>query len=349
MPNKSPAFQFYPQDWLADINVQMMTAEEESAYIRLICYCWLQGAIPADEQKLALLIKGGSTTVAATVSAYFEPHPTNKDLLIHPRLEYEREKQRDWSDKSSFAGKKSHTARLARREKKAQNPQKLNKLNGGCNLVATKPQPNLNQTSDVGCNLVATKPQPNLNQTSDVGCNLVATKPQPNLNSSSSSSSSSSNKNKDSCAEVNSAPTIPTPKVAGSLPLIDGTDYEITIPDMEQWQEFYPAIDVKQQLMSMKSWLLANPKNKKTRSGITRFIDRWLRDEQNRAPRVNGGMNGLAGNRSQQRTDGNIAAARAAMEEFANEAADGAGRVASGVGEQRDVSGVCGEIMETPG
>jgi Protein of unknown function (DUF1376)/DnaB-like helicase C terminal domain len=56
----SPAFQFYPADYLADANVQMMTLEEEGAYIRLLSYCWREGTIPADNASLSRLCKGAS-------------------------------------------------------------------------------------------------------------------------------------------------------------------------------------------------------------------------------------------------------------------------------------------------
>ena len=73
------------------------------------------------------------------------------------------------------------------------------------------------------------------------------------------------------------------------LPLIDGTEYLITAAQLAEWQEIFPAIDVAQQLRTMRSWLIANPKNRKTRSGILRFVHGWLSKEQNRAPRVAGG------------------------------------------------------------
>jgi hypothetical protein len=116
---KSPAFQFYPQDWLSDINVVAMSAEEESAYIRLICYCWLQGSIPNNDEYLAKLIKGGSTTVVGVVKRCFHPHPNDETLLVHPRLEREREKQREWSRKSAAGGQESQKVQRDRRKVKA--------------------------------------------------------------------------------------------------------------------------------------------------------------------------------------------------------------------------------------
>lgn len=103
----------------------------------------------------------------------------------------------------------------------------------------------------------------------------------------SSSSSSSPSVLKDDCSALDSAAPIVPGRLAGTLPLNDGTDYEITEDAVTEWSELYPAVDVKQQLRNMKGWFFGNPKNRKTRSGINRTIHNWLKTEQNKAPRVN--------------------------------------------------------------
>ena len=50
---KSPAFQFYPKDFLADSNVARMSNTEVGIYTRLLCYCWLEGALPLETEALA--------------------------------------------------------------------------------------------------------------------------------------------------------------------------------------------------------------------------------------------------------------------------------------------------------
>lgn len=95
-----------------------MSAEEESAYIRLICYCWLQGSIPSDDEYLAKLIKGGSTAVVRAVKRCFHAHPDDETLLVHPRLERERDKQREWSRKSAAGGQESQKVQRDRRKVK---------------------------------------------------------------------------------------------------------------------------------------------------------------------------------------------------------------------------------------
>lgn len=82
------------------------------------------------------------------------------------------------------------------------------------------------------------------------------------------------------CAEVNPAPPVAT------LTLVDGTVYGITEDDYRKDCTAYPAVNVKQQYLAMERWLDSNPKNRKTLSGIRRFINSWLSKEQNRAGRT---------------------------------------------------------------
>ena len=67
------------------------------------------------------------------------------------------------------------------------------------------------------------------------------------------------------------------------LPLNDGTEYEITKEQVDDWSNLYPAVDVMQQLRSMRGWLLSNPKNRKTKRGINGFVTTWLSKHQDRA------------------------------------------------------------------
>ncbi len=110
---KPPAFQFYAAEYLADEHVQLMTLEEEGAYIRLLSFCWREGSIPSDLNALSRLCKGGSTTMLAMVLKRFQPSD-NGERLIHPRLETERLKQQEWRAKSAQGGKAS-----ARKRKQA--------------------------------------------------------------------------------------------------------------------------------------------------------------------------------------------------------------------------------------
>jgi uncharacterized protein YdaU (DUF1376 family) len=105
--NRPPAFQFYPGDWLSNANVSMMSLEEEGAYIRLLCHCWIEGYLPNDDAKLSMLSKGASTTVVSLVRQRFQPSADDPHILINPRLDRERQKQLAWREKSSVGGRKS--------------------------------------------------------------------------------------------------------------------------------------------------------------------------------------------------------------------------------------------------
>lgn len=82
----------------------------------------------------------------------------------------------------------------------------------------------------------------------------------------------------DVCAEL---PGSPPP--AAVLPLVDGSDFPIAQETVDELSGLYPAVDVDQQLRNMRGWLLANPKNRKTKAGIMRFVNSWLAREQNQA------------------------------------------------------------------
>jgi len=129
MINKSPAFQFYPGDFLSDENVISMTFEERGIYITLLCSCWIQGSIPADPDKIMRLLPGYSNEngVPNQVLECFKEMEGDSKRLVHHRLEKERNKQDEWREKSSQAGKKSAEIR-----------QNKAKLKGGSNLVEPK-------------------------------------------------------------------------------------------------------------------------------------------------------------------------------------------------------------------
>lgn len=75
----------------------------------------------------------------------------------------------------------------------------------------------------------------------------------------------------------------PDSKLFIELPLIDKTGYPIYEKDIETWKTIYPAVNIEQEIRNMFGWLDSNPKNRKTKSGIRRFINSWLSRSQNTA------------------------------------------------------------------
>jgi uncharacterized protein YdaU (DUF1376 family) len=92
--NAPPAFLFYPKDYLADVNVVLMPLETEAAYWRLICHCWIEGSLPNDPARLAVLVRLTPEAFAAriwpAIAACFTVDDAGR--LRHPRLERERAK-----------------------------------------------------------------------------------------------------------------------------------------------------------------------------------------------------------------------------------------------------------------
>lgn len=66
------------------------------------------------------------------------------------------------------------------------------------------------------------------------------------------------------------------------LTLNDKSEYAVYEEDVLEWRGLYPAVNILQELRNMKGWLNANPKNRKTKGGMGRFINGWLSREQNR-------------------------------------------------------------------
>jgi hypothetical protein len=68
------------------------------------------------------------------------------------------------------------------------------------------------------------------------------------------------------------------------LILKDGTLHRVPQEKIEGWKELYRAIDVTAELKLAKAWCLSNPQKRKTKTGITRFINLWLAKANKNAP-----------------------------------------------------------------
>lgn len=96
---KSPAFQFYPADWLADERLAVASLEVEGAYIRLLAYAWREGSIPADVATASALCKNAPQEVIEAALRFFIPDARDPSRLVNKRMEDEREKQKAYRDK----------------------------------------------------------------------------------------------------------------------------------------------------------------------------------------------------------------------------------------------------------
>ena len=63
------------------------------------------------------------------------------------------------------------------------------------------------------------------------------------------------------------------------LPLKDGSEFAITDEFMVDLKSTFSNKNVEDELKKMRSWLIANPQKRKTKTGIKRFINGWLSRE----------------------------------------------------------------------
>lgn len=126
---RSPAFQFYPKDFLTDSNVVVMSLQERGAYITLICQCWIEGDIPADPARLSRLCGvpiASFRKLWPALAPCFRPLRRDADRLVHPRLERERQKQIEFRDGQSERGVKGAAARWRKHSAAIETPPKQN-------------------------------------------------------------------------------------------------------------------------------------------------------------------------------------------------------------------------------
>jgi hypothetical protein len=84
--------------------------------------------------------------------------------------------------------------------------------------------------------------------------------------------------------EEDIAPTSDEVRPVVSFPLSKaGEEYAICQAKCDELAKCYPAVDLVSELGKMRGWLLGNPKKRKTRTGIGRFIANWLSQAQDDA------------------------------------------------------------------
>ncbi len=106
---KSPAFQFYVQDFLS--GVKFFSAEETGAYILLLCEQWDSGFIENNE-KILKKITGISSKKLEKVLEKFEK---KENKLINKRLEFEYLKKMTFVDSCRAGGEASAKKRAEER------------------------------------------------------------------------------------------------------------------------------------------------------------------------------------------------------------------------------------------
>lgn len=107
---KSPAFQFYPTDFLAG-RVATYSLEEVGAYIMLLSFDWSLNGLPIERENLARLLRVNTRKFDALWRVVGSQFVEQNGRYFNPRLQLEREKQAEWREKSSKGGKASAAKR----------------------------------------------------------------------------------------------------------------------------------------------------------------------------------------------------------------------------------------------
>jgi uncharacterized protein YdaU (DUF1376 family) len=105
---KTPAFQFYPKDWLTDDKVQAMSLSERGLYITLLCHAWLHGSIPDTESALSRITNVRKDVFRRLWKGQLKSCFISSAVgrLQNPRLEREREKQAHFRELRAAAGRR---------------------------------------------------------------------------------------------------------------------------------------------------------------------------------------------------------------------------------------------------
>ena len=114
---KSPAFQFYPKDFMTDDKVLAMSAEVKGYYITLLCIDWLNDGFYANAllklcgfewHKEDFTLRSDSEEIEEQLLECFVSHPsTDKSgFVTNPRLLKERQKQIERSTQAQEAANK---------------------------------------------------------------------------------------------------------------------------------------------------------------------------------------------------------------------------------------------------
>jgi uncharacterized protein YdaU (DUF1376 family) len=129
--NKSPAFQFYVQDFLS--GVKFFSAEETGAYILLLCEQWDSGFIENND-KILKKITGISPKKLQKVVEKFQ---IIDNKLINKRLAEEKAKKIAFIGRASEGGKESARLRAEEKSRSVENKQVLKSKSSSSTSTST--------------------------------------------------------------------------------------------------------------------------------------------------------------------------------------------------------------------
>lgn len=85
----------------------------------------------------------------------------------------------------------------------------------------------------------------------------------------------------DTDIELETEKTSSPEKLSGiTLILNDGSEFAVAEDYIERMKPLFPNVDIRKELRKMSAWCINNPARRKTRRGVTRFINSWLSSSQ---------------------------------------------------------------------
>lgn len=87
------------------------------------------------------------------------------------------------------------------------------------------------------------------------------------------------------------------------LPTNTGEGYAFYQSDIDGYKSLYPSVNVEQEMRKMIGWLDANPTRRKTKTGMKRFVNNWLANEQDKYKPATSVQKKLKFNNFEQRND----------------------------------------------
>ena len=97
------------------------------------------------------------------------------------------------------------------------------------------------------------------------------------------SNNNNSNSNNTNVQHEQQDCSLPKENIFITLSLNDNSEFEVTENYLEKLKPLFPAVNIEQEFRKMCAWSINNPKKRKTRKGITRFINNWLSNAQDKA------------------------------------------------------------------
>jgi len=252
---------FYPSDWIG--GTARMTRLQRSIYFDVCCYNWDKAVeCPATELPLMLGDIENWQSILELLIAAGKLYRTADGSVGNTKAMLEAKKAYELWRKKSTGGKNG-----------------ANKTNGKIGDGSGDGTPNgiADGSGDGSARGVSAQNQ-NQNQNQKVASSLRSDAcPQP------------SQAGGPPAPPLELVPTDPPPVPFVLLPTnafaTKGEEVPIFQADIEDYARTYPVVNVGQQLLAMRRWLIDNYTERKTAKGMKRFVNSWLSREQDKGQR----------------------------------------------------------------